>query len=412
MPRKAARNDGKTRSLPNVAAAWDWACQCFGITEKDYQQKLRRLRQHANPELPGEHYPMTVCRTTFSRARRGGRQGEAITDLCREALYDRIIRNSDRPSFAFTASMAHDLTTLMLRLYEKLLPRLKSRPGNQMQAMRILVENVFAPAVFAVTVRDWQRGLGTEFQGENCWYLSKREDGRIMKPVAVILDRWLRVAGFRTAYGISKEMGGSGLREAVEGWLRGEEVPTLASLHELVDRFADRVAWLDDAAAWQSRFLFASAAQRCFNRMDEYFAQKWPNASTQLAQLLRDIADEGICCNDDGGVLSRPEHFFAVRLVQLRLKRERKWRGLTKSWLPKRNHSIAVPEMSDAELEKWRQEFHARINLANHFRHYIESLAVTSPKLPSHEHIFELGAQELNLLLAGKGASGQKARQP
>lgn len=106
------------------------------------------------------------------------------------------------------------------------------------------------------------------------------------------------------------------------------------------------------------------------------------------------------------------ETFFAVRLLQRRLKRERKWKALTKSWLPKAGVPIAVPEMSDAELEKWRQEKYARMNPANHFRQYIESLAGVSSKLPIQERIFELGVQELNLVLAGKKASGRRSRRP
>jgi hypothetical protein len=43
----------------------------------------------------------------------------------------------------------------------------------------------------------------------------------------------------------------------VNGWLKGENDPTLDNLHNLVDEFAAKVTWLDTADSWKARFTVA-----------------------------------------------------------------------------------------------------------------------------------------------------------
>src|SRR5205807_7964096 len=119
--------------------------------------------------------------------------------------------------------------------------------------------------------------------GESCWYLPVKSRG----PISRVLDCWLRVAGFRTAYGVSKTLSRRNAdtgtseervhlrweswKKGVGRWLNGECVPSVKRLHELVDAFAEQVSWLDEPNAWKARFTLACAMQNVCDTMDEFF---------------------------------------------------------------------------------------------------------------------------------------------
>lgn len=145
-----------------------------------------------------------------------------------------------------------------------------------------------------------------------------------MKPVPRILDCWLKVAGFRTAYGVSQDMGTGPLRRNVDRWRKGEKVPSLATLHHLVDRFAAKASWLDDSPTWKTRFTLACAMQNLCDTMDVFFEEVCKDSSLKLAGIIKRISEERIVC-DDEKFLADPYRFFAARLAQLKLKRDGKW---------------------------------------------------------------------------------------
>ena len=212
------------------------------------------------------------------RAEQGqGRFLGALIILHQEALYDRIRRSASKPLFSRAGKVAEETAFALLRLYEKLIPRLSVENLSAQNVLWVLVENVFVPTLYASLLTHWRLGLGTELRGDLCWYLPLEVNSQTQMPIARVLDCWLRVAGFRTAYGVSqsfsdkREKGGSksdqyfyrwnGWKKSVGRWLNGTPVRSICRLHELVDEFKEQVAWLDDSDSWKARFMVANATQ-------------------------------------------------------------------------------------------------------------------------------------------------------
>jgi hypothetical protein len=123
------------------------------------------------------------------RAENGKRRWQdALCILHREALYDRIRRDEGKPLFSFTGKVAEELAFSILRLYELLLPKLDIKGFSKAKALWVLVENVFVPTVWVKLALEWRRGLGTELQGETCWYVPLKSNGSIKKPISRVLD--------------------------------------------------------------------------------------------------------------------------------------------------------------------------------------------------------------------------------
>ncbi len=377
---------------------------------------------------PNARFPRKLSRVMLMRAENGkGRWQDVLRTLHRETLYDRIRRVEGKPLFSFTGKVADEIIISLLTLYERLLPRLDFTGVSKPEAMWSLVENVFVPTVFIKLVAEWQYGLGTEFQAETCWYLPVKADGRTVKPIARVLDCWLRVAGFRTAYGVSHNLGRSkptkralderteklwkAWKKSVERWLSGKPVQSVQSLHRLVGAFAKNVSWLDDSDNWRARFTLAFGVQNVCDAMDDSFSAVCGDSSLMLADMLRRISDERLVCDDDK-LLAGSHSFFAARLFQRRLQKEGEWEKAVGS-APKSMSRSFPPEASDEEIATFQRQMDWQMNPGNWFLQFIKDRAFSDGRLKRKKHsaedfaaleayIFEIGVAELNRLLASK----------
>lgn len=396
--------------LPNAYAALRFICRCCDIGEKELGYTLGNIRK-ITPEAD-KHFPKKISRTLLARAENGnGPWLDALRTLRLEALYDRIRRNNGSSLFSFTGAVTDRLVFSLMRLYEKLLPIFKPDGIPPPDTMWILVENLFAPTVFIELHQDWQRGLGTEFQGDACWYLPVRSEGKNLKPVQRVLDSWLRVIGYRTAYGVSGRIGGPDLRRTVDRWRVGEVVPTVATLHKLVETFAQRVRWLDAPDDWKARFTLACAMQKLCDEMDEFFKDILPDSSRKLTDMFRRIENERIVSDDDK-LLAGRQTFFATRLLQLRLQREGKWETQVLSQVPKQAQRVFQVEVSDEELAQSRSKMERKMNPGNWFLEFIKQQVPAKLDMSFEDYLFNIGVKELNCLLISKGAGERDARQP
>ena len=288
-------------NLPSNFAALRFVCGCFGIGEKELAETLERMRRIT--KNPNEHFPRKLSREMLARAESGkSRWQESLSTIHREALYERIRRENGRPLFSFTGKITEETAFTLLTLYERVLPKLDCRGVSIAEVIWLLVENVFVPTVFVKLVEEWRFGLGTEWLGETCWYLPVKSDRGTDKPTSRVLDCWLRVAGFRTAYGVSQSLtrGKSDnsvldeqtekrwktWKKSVERWRNGKSVQSVHRLHRLVEAFAANVAWLDDPVGWKARFTLAFAMQNLCEAMDESFESVSKQSSLALAPAI------------------------------------------------------------------------------------------------------------------------------
>lgn len=193
-------------------------------------------------------------------------------------------------------------------------------------------------------------------------------DGRVVKPVSRVLDCWLRVAGFRTAYGVSQslirgkpdkseldeqtEKRWKTWKKSVERWLNDKPVQSVHRLHRLVESFATNVVWLDDPNGWKARFTVAFATQNLCDAMDEFFLDASKESSLALVDMIPGIERERIVC-DDGKFLAGAHTFFATRLIQRRLQKEGKWEKVVAS-VPKSVGRSFPPETSHEEIAAYK----------------------------------------------------------
>lgn len=303
----------KSATIPGDFSALRFVCGCFGIGEKELTATLERMR--SNTKNPDSRFPRTISRVMLMRAEKGkGKWLEPLLTIHREALYDRIRRDEGRPLFSFAGKVGEEIITSVLNLYRRLRPRLDLKRVSANDAVWILIEHVIVPTVFVKLAEEWRYGLGTELQGELCWYLPAKADGNIQKPIARVLDCWLRVAGFRTAYGVSQNLGRRGSikaefddqtdklwkawKKSVERWLNGKPVQSIRSLHRLVESFARNVTWLDDANHWKARFTLAYGMQNLCEAMDARFDAVQKDSSLRLGEMLYSLGEERIACDN------------------------------------------------------------------------------------------------------------------
>lgn len=414
-------------NLPRSEAALRFVCGCFDIGDKELRITLERMRQ--NTPNPDNHFPdpAKLSRTLIARAEPpDGPWHDALQMLRRETLYDRIRRQDGKPLFSFTGAMTENLTFLLLRLYEDILPLLKATNVRTAEAVWALVGNVFAPTAFVLILAEWRYGLGTEFQGETCWFLPVRSRSKTLKPVQRVLDAWLRVAGFRTAYGVSQTLSRrkadkaqseqtshlwDSWKKRVARWLNGQGVPSAGTLHKLVADFSEQVKWLDEPDHWKARFTLACAMQKLCDEMDDYFKRVCSAASMQIAQSFCSIRLEGIVC-DDSKVLASERTFFAARLLQLRLQRDGKWETEVIRSMPKQESRTFPPDASNEEIAEARADIEWRMNAGNWFLEHLKKGTRFKSKTSLEDHIFYLGVTEVNQILTSKMAGEHTARRP
>ena len=419
-------------NLPGSFAALRFACGCFGIGEKELAETLERMRRIT--KNPDTHFPKRLLRETLARAVNGkGRWLEALSTIHHEALYDRLRRERGEPLFSFTGTFSQETAFTLLRLYDALLPKLNCNGVPAADALWLLVENVFVPTVFIGMIEKWRFGLGTEWQGEACWYLPVKSGRDIQKPVSRVLDCWLRVAGFRTAYGVSQSLtrGKSGKstrdeqtekrwqtwKKSVERWRTGRTVQSVDKLHRLVETFAPKVAWLDEPGGWKARFTLAFAMQNLCDAMDGTFGSLSPHPSLALGEILRRIADERLVC-DDGKILVGTHVFFASRLIQLQMRASGEWDQIAAKG-PKSAGRTFPPEASDEEISRHRDELFWQSNSGNWFLEHLKQRAIASGNMKSasasvadqiglDSYLFDLGVEQLNKLLDSKRKAADK----
>jgi len=374
---------------------------------------------------PDKYFPRELSRMMLTRAEtKQGKWHDGLITLHRVALRERLLRENGEPVFSIAGTVADRIVVLLISLYERLLPKLDFKGLSKTDAMWLLIENVFVPTVFVELVREWRFGLGTELQGERCWYLPVKLDGRKWKPVSRVLDCWLRVAGFRTAYGVSKTLvrGKSDKpisdeqtakrwqtwKRSVKRWLNGEPVQSVQKLHRLVEAFAQDVAWLDEPNTWKARFTVAFGMQNLCDEIDDLFSAVHAESSLKLADMLRRMPEERIVCDSDK-LLTGGDIFFAARLVQRRLQEDGEWEKVVVS-VPKKMSRSFPPQTSDEEIAKYKDRRDREMNPGNWFLRFIKARAVAEGRLRHGDdsvenrfgleaYIFELGVNELNRLL-------------
>lgn len=164
------------RCLPTNIQAHSLVCHCFGIGEKELEQTLKRMRK-ITPN-PDNHFPRKWSRTMPKRAEaKNAHWHAAVLILQREAMYERIRREEGKPLFSFTGKVTEEIVFSLLKLYERLLPKLEVKGVSKVELVWLLVENVFMPTVFIQLAQAWRSRLTPEFQGEACWYLPLKRTG-------------------------------------------------------------------------------------------------------------------------------------------------------------------------------------------------------------------------------------------
>lgn len=367
-------------------------------------------RRQSNPERV---FPEKLNRVMLNDAERGtGRWCDTLTTVAHEALYDRILRQpSGQPLFGFTGHLTEKLTFTVLRLYEKISPKLTTDGVSRTDTLWVLFEEVFVPTIFLELALNRQRGLGTEFQIETCWYLPLVEKKTRLNPVSRVLRCWFRAAGFRYAHDLGKVLDDS-VRRKVDRWLSGECVPKLREVHELVDKFGDDVRWLDSPESWKTRFTLACAAEQLCAALDSLFGAAQPDSSLQIGELLEKIHTECVAVDDDG-VLTDSRTFFAARLLQRRLQKEERWDGEILARVRDTQARICPANPSDDAIERFRRDIERGMKPGNWFLDFLKREAANTEHGGGlQERILDMGIQELNSILIAKRGRRVDARRP
>ena len=395
--------------LPGYFSALRLACRCFGVGLPQMTKALEWCRKRE--KKPDRHFPRRLTRTMLNRAAAGfGRWGNALEIIAYEALYHRLLREDGQSSA--TAHFAENLTNGLLRLYQRMLPRLRVTGIPAQRALKILIEEVFLPTVFLELKKARGRALGTEFGIKTCWYLPKKEKGSRTEPFPVVLKYWMNAAGFRYAEDIGKATSDSE-RKKVQGWLNDEHMPTPAGISKLVNRFADDARKIDTPESWKGRLGLAAATQKLSAAMDGFFADSGAGACLTLFEVLQRLDGENIAIDDDH-ILFETHTFFAARLLQKRWMRTGEWENKVKS----ASRDLAPPPSADAtdeEFTRYSRDTAHRLNPGNCFLQQITSeLADGSLGNPSifegavfvEEFIFALGIEEINALMEAERVGG------
>lgn len=349
-------------------------------------------------------------RMSLLRARTNDTRRLATLQRTHQALLTLVLRYFRAHKFAGSGganAFADAMLTISLRLHARVKKELAPDGSLQSADLRLLIEEVLVPTAFAIMSASYSdrprwgaRGLGCEFEGPRSWYLSKTN-----RPFTEILDRWLRVAGFRTPCGFSRDS--TNLKKQVSRWMTGKTLPSIEDMDALVERYKDRVAWLDDANAWKARFRLARALQSLWASAEEDFADGRMPGLTPITELFERINGEGIL-RDRDGVLADPGIFFAVRLVQLRLQHEGTFAAVIH---PKRTgyQRVFPPSLSDTEIDRWKARVARRMDVGRQFVRYLARRGrirfgpeLSHPSIAAaqkfEDYILRLGLHELRRL--------------
>lgn len=394
------RSPSQTERLPDEVQALFFAGDCFALGEQqlnEYRMKLNRAR--ADEKISPEE-----------------------RERIRQNLFQGI-RKAIQTPVSHATFVSDELVTRLIELYVKVRPRLQSCRISNLDVMWPLAEHVLVPTAHLIIRQRCHLGLGTEFLGERCWYLPESVGRQVRKPVQRVLDCWLRVAGLRTDYRVSKEIGDEAVRRKVNRWLDGKNQPTLAELHGLVDEFSAKVSWLDEPDSWKARFTLACAAHKAWNRVDDVYRAVCPTPALKLAQKFRALFSQPIL-HDDEGLLVLTDTFFAVCLLQTRLQNAGTFEKIIAP-ARKERHATFGPDVPDAQIEQWKKQAERDANPGNWFLHFLRNKAVAAGRLrPDNdpmqaqfvlkEYVFDLGIEELNHFLPRENAKAgkRKARQP
>jgi hypothetical protein len=243
-------------------------------------------------------------------------------------ILDAVLRYFRRHGSAGSGG-ANEFSDLMLMASLYLYPRVQmgicGEAAPSPLEVQLLVKEVLVPTAFAIML--WRSpftsgrmvpSLGHEFDGPMSWYLP--EDGRAF---CSVWDRWLRVTSFRTPCGLSRDS--AALKDQGKRWLKGRSLPpSVESIDRVVTKYADRVEWLDDPSAWKARLRLGRAIQYFGDRVAEHCRAHALSPSPSFHRLIEEINVDGIVCDPDGWLAS-PRIFFAVRLIQRRLGREKRF---------------------------------------------------------------------------------------
>lgn len=371
--------------LPDDVQALFVVCDCFGL---------------------GEHQ-LDSYRMKLNRARSGSNISPEERERIRQGLFQNV-RKAIQTPVSHATFVTDELATRLLELYAKVRLRLQTHSASNLKVLWLVAERVLVPTAHLIVRRRQHLGLGTEFAGANCWYLPQVDGRQVRKPVQRVLDCWLRVAGLRTDYRVSKEIGTEAVRRKVNRWLEGKNQPTLQEFYQLVDEFSGKVKWLDEPNSWKARFTLACAAQRAWDKVDCFFKPVCPAPARQLARMFCDLAGKPVL-NDEQGLLTLPDTFFASCLLQSRLEQEGKLEEIIAPARQNRSASFGL-EVPDEEIEQWRRQTEWEASPGNWFLDFIRKQPddirnakrgdhPTETPLALKEHLFNLGIEELNRLV-------------
>jgi hypothetical protein len=364
-------------TLPDDFTALRFACDCLGVTEDDLYPQRRQDLHRAEGGGPISDKKRRILEDKMEevllrklRAGKLRRRGVVATDVGVGAAKDII----------------DELFFVLRRIYRDMSPLIRWQESAASEALWVLAREIFVPTVHLVFAQHQNRGLGTEFRLGSTWYVPQCVGVEFMQPVSIILDRWLRTSGFRTAYGVAKpkasplsdrsEKAWATQRKQVKSWLDGKTTPALQRLYALVDGFQEKVEWLDTAESWRARFTLAFAVSRALRAADKVFAEMETSPSEQLVERFLDLDREPIWSDVDG-LLVQPSTYFAVKLWlrhlevtgQLAALKE----GAPKSFSPSFGTAVA-----DEEIEQARQEAARSMNFGNHIAQHLLAAAGAS----------------------------------
>lgn len=351
-----------------------------------------------------------VSRMALSRATSGGTRRLTSLQRTHQALMELVMRYFRRHGFAGSGganTFADNMLMASLRLYARVKNELAPKRALTPLELRLLVEEVLVPTAFSILSSSRPvglgaeiRGLGFEFDGAKSWYLPA--DAR---PLTAILDRWLKVAGFRTPCGFSRDS--TNMKTQVSRWMAGSHLPSIDDMDALVDRYKDRVDWLDDVAAWKARLRLARALQSLWVSTGKYLAAHDILPLTSPKQLFETINADQVL-RDADGLLAGSQVFFAVRLVQLRLKHEGKLAAAIQP--PRTTFSRGFsPSATDEQIARWQARAQKRLDIGYRFARFLARRGgiplgseLSRPSLHAaaafEEHLIRLGVGELKRL--------------
>ncbi|HPV23002.1 MAG TPA: hypothetical protein PLJ65_02405 [Casimicrobium sp.] len=391
-----------------------FACKCFGLGEQElehYRMKLHRIRSGNDISLEAEE---NVRRSLLQKVR------AAIQTPVSHATF-----------------VTDEVTVRLVELFSRIRPLVRKGDTSDVHVWWLITKHVLMPTAHLIVRVRQHCGIGTEFAGDipqtpaerertrpdpeflrgGCWYLPERDGRKVRKPVQRVLDCWLRVAGLRTDYRVSKEIGSASVRKKVNGWLSGEHHPTLGDLHKLVDEFAGKVVWLDTPDSWKARFTLACAVQRAWDEVDSMFRSVCPYPAVRLAKDFRELASKPVL-HDTNGLLVLPDTYFATQLWQERLEREGRLQDII---APAQRHRGATfsRRVSDKRIEQWKRQAEYDANPGNWFLDFVWREAIAAKRIKRRanpmnlqyeikQFLFGIGVAELNQLLHAnkKGAGG------